>query len=79
MESLETFNFFDFRNNETQTLYFILQRRKGLTERGGLTSLLANTVQSFFDTNQPPFRILHQTPNSEVYYGLEFIICSKLK
>ncbi|KAK7576494.1 hypothetical protein V9T40_012780 [Parthenolecanium corni] len=57
-------------NNETQTLYFILQRRKGLTERGGLTSLLANTVQSFFDTNQPPFRILHQTPNSEVYYEI---------
>lgn len=27
------------------------------------------TLDSVRDTKPPPYRILHQTPNSEVYYG----------
>lgn len=53
--------------------YFVLQRRKGHGKTKGLSSILVGTLDSVFDTKPPPFRILHQTPSSEVYY---LIACS---
>ncbi|XP_053625119.1 TBC1 domain family member 9 isoform X2 [Plodia interpunctella] len=50
------------------TLYFVLQRRKGHGKSKGLSSLLVGTLDSVRDTKPPPFRILHQTPTSEIYY-----------
>lgn len=48
--------------------FFVLQRRRGHDTKG-LSSLLVGTLDSVFDTKPAPFRILHQTPNSESYYG----------
>ena len=54
--------------------YFVLQRRKGYGKTKGLSSLLVGTLDSVFNTRPPPFRILHQTPSSEVYYcNLKFL------
>ncbi|XP_047510083.1 TBC1 domain family member 9 isoform X1 [Pieris napi] len=50
------------------TLYFVLQRRKGHGKSKGLSSLLVGTLDSVRDTKPAPYRILHQTPNSEIYY-----------
>nr|XP_006825194.1 PREDICTED: TBC1 domain family member 9-like [Saccoglossus kowalevskii] len=47
--------------------FFLLQRRKG-HGGGGLTSLLVGTIDTVLDTKPPPYRILHQTPNSEVFW-----------
>ncbi|XP_069703909.1 TBC1 domain family member 9 isoform X3 [Periplaneta americana] len=58
---------------EQANLYFVLQRRKGHGKAKGLSSILVGTLDSVFDTKPPPFRILHQTPTSEVYY---LIACS---
>lgn len=58
---------------EQANMYFVLQRRKGHGKTKGLSSLLVGTLDSVFDTKPPPFRILHQTPSSEVYY---LIACS---
>lgn len=57
------------RITEQATVYFVLQRRKGHGKTKGLTSILVGTLDSVFDTKPPPFRILHQTPSSEVYWG----------
>lgn len=52
-------------------MYFLLQRRKGHgKDSNSLSSLFVGTLDSVFDTKPPPYRILHQTPTSEVYYGL---------
>ncbi|XP_051168465.1 TBC1 domain family member 9 isoform X2 [Leptopilina boulardi] len=53
---------------EQESVYFVLQRRKGHGKTKGLTSILVGTLDSVFDTKPPPFRILHQTPSSEVYW-----------
>ncbi|CAK9821928.1 TBC1 domain family member 9 [Anthophora retusa] len=53
---------------EQATVYFVLQRRKGYGKIKGLSSILVGTLDSVFDTKPPPFRILHQTPSSEVYW-----------
>lgn len=50
-------------------MYFLLQHRKGHGQSKGLSSLLVGTMDSIFDTKPAPYRILHQTPSSEVYYG----------
>jgi len=46
--------------------YFVLQKRKG---RGsGLSGLLVGTLDSVFDNKSPPYRILHQLPDSDISY-----------
>ncbi|XKL61155.1 hypothetical protein PGB90_008212 [Kerria lacca] len=55
---------------EQQSLFFILQKRKGYGNNKSLASLFVGTLDSVFDTKPPPYRILHQTPNSEVYYEI---------
>ncbi|XP_050344939.1 TBC1 domain family member 9 isoform X3 [Nymphalis io] len=55
-------------DNDETTLYFVLQRRKGHGKSKGLSSLLVGTLDSVRDTKPAPYRILHQTPNSEIYY-----------
>lgn len=55
-------------DTDETTLYFVLQRRKGHGKSKGFSSLLVGTLDSVRDTKPAPYRILHQTPNSEVYY-----------
>ncbi|XP_052750576.1 TBC1 domain family member 9 isoform X2 [Galleria mellonella] len=55
-------------DTDETTLYFVLQRRKGHGKSRGLSSLLVGTLDSVRDTKPAPYRILHQTPNSEIYY-----------
>ncbi|XP_014710141.3 TBC1 domain family member 8B isoform X2 [Equus asinus] len=54
--------------------YFVLQRRRGYGEEGGggLTGLLVGTLDSVLDSTAKvaPFRILHQTPDSQVYLSI---------
>ncbi|XP_076068621.1 TBC1 domain family member 8/9 isoform X2 [Oratosquilla oratoria] len=58
-----------FWDTEVANTYFILQQRKGAKGTSkGLTGLLVGTLDSVFDTKPPPYRILHQTPSSELYY-----------
>ncbi|KAL5007897.1 hypothetical protein ScPMuIL_016703 [Solemya velum] len=49
--------------------YFVLQRRKGYGG-GGLTGLLVGTLDTVLDNKTPPYRILHQTVNSEVSFNV---------
>ncbi|XP_014285199.1 TBC1 domain family member 9B isoform X1 [Halyomorpha halys] len=56
---------------EQSSVYFLLQRRKGHgKDSNSLSSLFVGTLDSVFDTKPPPYRILHQTPTSEVYYAI---------
>ncbi|GAB0096899.1 TBC1 domain family member 8 [Sergentomyia squamirostris] len=55
---------------ELTSKYFMMQRRRGHGQSRGLSSLLVGTLDSVFDTRPAPFRILHQTPSSEVYYEI---------
>nr|XP_014341508.1 PREDICTED: TBC1 domain family member 8B [Latimeria chalumnae] len=53
--------------------YFVLQRRRGYGEEGGgLTGLLVGTLDAVLDSTAKvaPFRILHQTPDSQVYWSV---------
>ncbi|XP_066570863.1 TBC1 domain family member 8B isoform X2 [Amia ocellicauda] len=53
--------------------YFILQRRRGSGEGGGgLTGLLVGTLDTVLDSmaKVAPFRILHQTPDSQIYWSI---------
>ncbi|KAL8560078.1 hypothetical protein ACOMHN_041547 [Nucella lapillus] len=47
--------------------YFVLQRRKGYGG-GGLTGLLVGTLDTVLDNRTLPYRILLQTPGSEVSF-----------
>lgn len=49
--------------------YFILQRRKGHGSKG-LSSILVGTIDSVLDSRPAPFRILYQTPGSDVSYTI---------
>lgn len=62
------------RDTDETTLYFVLQRRKGHGKSKGLSSLLVGTLDSVRDTKPAPYRILHQTPNSEIYYGMQLAL-----
>ncbi|XP_064206470.1 TBC1 domain family member 8B isoform X1 [Anguilla rostrata] len=58
---------------ETSNDYFVLQRRRGYGEGGGgLTGLLVGTLDTVLDSTAKvaPFRILHQTPDSQVYWSI---------
>ncbi|XP_044755659.1 TBC1 domain family member 9 isoform X1 [Coccinella septempunctata] len=57
-----------FWETEESSLYFVLQHRKGHGNSRGLSAMLVGTIDSIFDTKPAPYRILHQTPSSEVYY-----------
>lgn len=59
-----------FWENEKSTLYFVLQHRKGHGKSTSLSSIFVGTYDSIFDRKPPPYRILHQTPKSEVYYHI---------
>ncbi|XP_038630605.1 TBC1 domain family member 8B [Scyliorhinus canicula] len=53
--------------------YFVLQCRRGYGEGGGgLTGLLVGTLDTVFDSTSKvaPYRILHQTPESQVYWSI---------
>ena len=59
-----------FRHVEDSTLYFVMQRRKGYgTKEKNLSSILVGTFDNILDSRPAPFRILHQTPTSDVFYG----------
>ncbi|XP_078544789.1 TBC1 domain family member 8B [Lissotriton helveticus] len=54
--------------------YFVLQRRRGYGEEGGggLTGILVGTLDAVLDSTSKvaPYRILHQTPDSQVYWSI---------
>ncbi|CAL8082933.1 unnamed protein product [Orchesella dallaii] len=63
---------------EQTNMYFAMQKRRGHGHgKKGLASLLVGTIDSVLDTKPPPYRILHQTPNSEVYYLIAYAMTSK--
>ncbi|CAG9825643.1 unnamed protein product [Phaedon cochleariae] len=62
-----------FWETEKTSIYFVLQHRKGHGNSKGISSLLVGTMDSIFDTKPAPYRILHQTPTSELYY---LVACS---
>ncbi|NXX91826.1 TBC8B protein, partial [Centropus bengalensis] len=59
---------------ERSNQYFVLQRRRGYGEAGGggLAGLLVGTLDAVLDSTSKvaPFRILHQTPDSQVYWSI---------
>ncbi|XP_028570873.2 TBC1 domain family member 8B isoform X1 [Podarcis muralis] len=59
---------------ERSNRYFVLQRRRGCGEEGGggLTGILVGTLDAVLDSTSrvAPFRILHQTPDSQVYWSI---------
>ncbi|XP_037933596.1 TBC1 domain family member 9 [Teleopsis dalmanni] len=59
-----------FWTEEKQSKYFVLQKRRGHGESRGFGSLLVGTFDSVFDTKPSPYRIIHLTPNSEIYYEI---------
>ncbi|KAG7307154.1 hypothetical protein JYU34_007300 [Plutella xylostella] len=65
-----------FWDTDENSLYFVLQRRKGHGKSKGLSSLLVGTLDSVLDSKPAPFRILHQTPNSEIYYVIATALTS---
>ncbi|XP_072532743.1 TBC1 domain family member 8B isoform X2 [Salminus brasiliensis] len=58
---------------ERSNQYFLLQRRRGYGEGGGgITGLLVGTLDTVLDSTAKvaPYRILHQTPDSQVYWSI---------
>ena len=55
------------RVTERANPYFVLQRRKG-RGGGGIAGLLVGTLDTVLDSRTPPYRILHQHPESDVSY-----------
>lgn len=56
--------------------YFILQRRKGHGTKG-LSSILVGTIDSVLDSRPAPYRILYQTPSSDISYTIAASISRK--
>ena len=56
---------------ERANMFFVMQRRKGHGDRG-LGSILVNTLDTVLDSSAKvsPFRILHQTPSSEISFQI---------
>ncbi|XP_032083591.1 TBC1 domain family member 8B isoform X1 [Thamnophis elegans] len=56
--------------------FFVLQRRRGYGQEGGggggLAGLLVGTLDAVLDSTSKvaPFRILHQTPDSQIYWTI---------
>ncbi|KAB7494763.1 TBC1 domain family member 9 [Armadillidium nasatum] len=64
-----------FWSTEQQNTFFLLQQRKGTQGSSrSFSGLIVGTIDSVFDTKPPPFRILHQTPSSEVYYTISIAL-----
>ncbi|KAE8287888.1 TBC1 domain family member 8B [Larimichthys crocea] len=66
-------NAFKLWVTEKDNEYFVLQRRRGYGEGGGgLTGLLVGTLDTVLDSTSKvaPFRILHHTPDSQVYWSI---------
>ncbi|GCB65748.1 hypothetical protein scyTo_0011909 [Scyliorhinus torazame] len=59
--------------------FFVLQRRKGHGRGGGLTGLLVGTLDVVLDSSArvAPYRILHQTQDSQVYWNIACGTCRK--
>ncbi|XP_042335446.1 TBC1 domain family member 8B isoform X2 [Sceloporus undulatus] len=61
---------------ERSNRYFVLQRRRGYGQEGGggggIAGLLVGTLDAVLDSTSKvaPFRILHQTPDSQVYWTI---------
>lgn len=62
---------------EQVSLYFILQRRKGYDKSKSLLSFFVGTLDNVSDTKPLPYRILHQTPNSDIYYEIACALTSE--
>uniref|UniRef100_A0A8C6ZC16 TBC1 domain family member 9B n=1 Tax=Nothoprocta perdicaria TaxID=30464 RepID=A0A8C6ZC16_NOTPE len=52
--------------------FFLLQRRRGHGKGGGLSGLLVGTLDVVLDSSArvAPYRILHQTQDSQVYWAV---------
>ncbi|KAH8339261.1 hypothetical protein KR074_009503, partial [Drosophila pseudoananassae] len=61
---------FSHRIAEMQSRYFVLQKRRGHGESRGFGSMLVGTYDSVWNTKPAPYRILHETPSSEVSYEI---------
>ncbi|XP_028816600.1 TBC1 domain family member 9B isoform X4 [Denticeps clupeoides] len=63
--------------SERANPFFILQRRKGHGKGGGITGLLVGTLDVVLDSSArvAPYRILHQTGDSQIYWS---IACGQL-
>ncbi|EDW18570.1 TBC1 domain family member 9 isoform X1 [Drosophila mojavensis] len=59
-----------FWTAEMYSKYFVLQKRRGTGESRGFGSMLVGTIDSVMNTKPAPYRILHQTPSSEVSYEI---------
>ncbi|KAM6150903.1 TBC1 domain family member 9B isoform 2-T2 [Erethizon dorsatum] len=59
--------------------FFVLQRRRGHGKGGGLTGLLVGTLDVVLDSSArvAPYRILHQTQDSQVYWTVACGSCRK--
>ncbi|KAH8295819.1 hypothetical protein KR018_010248, partial [Drosophila ironensis] len=55
---------------EMRSKYFVLQKRRGHGESRGFGSMLVVTYDSVWNTKPAPYRILHETPSSEVSYEI---------
>uniref|UniRef100_A0AAQ4QI10 TBC1 domain family member 8B n=1 Tax=Gasterosteus aculeatus aculeatus TaxID=481459 RepID=A0AAQ4QI10_GASAC len=66
-------NAFKLWVTEDDNEYFVLQRRRGYGDGGGgLTGLLVGTLDTVLDSTSKvaPYRILHHTPDSQVYWSI---------
>ena len=62
------------RITERANPFFVLQRRKG-HGGGSLTSLFIGTLDTVLDSKALPYRILHQTVNSEISWSKFLFVC----
>ncbi|MGH0116663.1 UNVERIFIED_CONTAM: hypothetical protein FKN15_012258 [Acipenser sinensis] len=58
--------------SERANPFFILQRRKGHGKGGGIAGLLVGTLDVVLDSSArvAPYRILHQTQDSQIYWSI---------